>query len=200
MPKLALKRSQVLPLLLPALLLMVGAPGCNPDEVDTSPDAVAELTPLMDSGVSGTVRFMLLGEGKVRVEAEITGLMPGEHGIHIHEWGDCTSPDGESAGSHFNPDKVEHGAPGSVTHHPGDFGNLDADADGHARLDLVMDTAHFSLSGGRYDVAGRAIIVHEKPDDFSQPTGNAGARLACGVITRTSGETKPVLNPNPAGG
>lgn len=187
-----------LALTLAALPLLLGAPGCTPDE-DPSPDATAILTALMSSGVNGTVNFTQLAEGKIRVEAEITGLSPGKHGMHVHEWGDCTSPDGESAGGHFNPDMTAHGMPGTGTHHPGDFGNLDADASGTARLTLTMDPSHFSIAGGDYSVLGRAIIVHEKPDDFGQPTGNAGARLACGIIQSTSGDTAPIKNPNPPG-
>jgi len=179
-----------------ASLLLVGALGCTPDE-EPSPDATATLTALMSSGVSGTVNFTQLADGKIKVEADITGLAPGKHGMHVHQWGDCTAPDGESAGGHFNPDMVDHGAPGAGTHHPGDFGNLDADSEGHARLSLTMDPAHFSIAGGDYSVLGRAIIVHEKPDDFGQPTGNAGGRLACGVIMSASSDTTPILNPNP---
>ncbi|MDC0719061.1 superoxide dismutase family protein [Nannocystis bainbridge] len=179
-------------------LLLLGAPGCTTDE-EPSPDATATLTALMSSGVNGTVNFTQLADGKIKVEADITGLSPGKHGMHVHEFGDCTSPDGESAGGHFNPDKVDHGAPGSGAHHPGDFGNLDAGADGHAKLTLTMDPAHFSIASGTYNVLGRAIIVHEKVDDFGQPTGNAGGRLACGIITSTSGDTTPVKNPNPPG-
>ncbi|WP_434427336.1 superoxide dismutase family protein [Nannocystis pusilla] len=123
-----------LALSLAALPLLLGAPGCTPDE-DPSPDATATLTALMSSGVNGTVNFTQLTEGKIRVEAEITGLSPGKHGMHVHEWGDCTSPDGESAGSHFNPDMTDHGMPGTGTHHPGDFGNLDADAFWHRQAD-----------------------------------------------------------------
>ncbi|PCC74918.1 superoxide dismutase, Cu-Zn family [Nannocystis exedens] len=185
-------------LTLASLPLLLGAPGCTPDE-EPSPDATATLTALMNSGVNGTVNFTQLADGRIKVEGDITGLTAGKHGIHVHQWGDCTSPDGESAGGHFNPDMVDHGAPGSSTHHPGDFGNLEAGADGIAKLDLTMDPARFSIAGGEYSVLGRAIIVHEKPDDFGQPTGNAGARLACGVIQSTSGDTTPILNPDAPG-
>lgn len=174
-------------------LAVLAAPGCTSEPAD-SPDATAELMPLGASGVSGTVSFTLLGEGKVQIDADITGLTPGMHGMHVHEWGDCSAPDGMSAGGHFNPDMVDHGMPGGATRHPGDFGNLEADASGRAVFSLVTDTATFSLAGDKYDVTGRAIIVHENPDDFSQPTGNAGGRLACGVIEGFSGKG-PVLAP-----
>lgn len=180
-------------LILSSTLIALASPGCT-SEPDDTPDATAELMPLGDSGVSGVVTFTMMPEGKVRIEADITGLSPGMHGMHIHEFGDCSAPDGMSAGGHFNPDGVDHGSPDGATHHAGDFGNIEADAGGRAQFELVIDTATFSLAGGKYDVAGRAVIVHEKPDDFGQPTGNAGGRLACGVIEEPSGTT-PVLPP-----
>lgn len=143
-------------------------------------DADATLQPLMTSGVAGTVTFTEIEGGKLRVEAEVSGLTPGKHGFHVHELGDCSAPDGSSAGGHFNPTMVEHGEPGSGTHHPGDFGNLEADAEGRATLTLETDA--ITLGAGPTDILGRAVIVHELADDFGQPTGNAGGRLACGVI------------------
>src|SRR5688500_9251144 len=105
-----------LALTLSLLLPLLGAPACTPDEEQATPDATATLTALMNSGVNGTVKFTLMPEGEVKIEAEITGLTPGKHGMHVHEWGDCTAPDGMSAGGHFNPEMVDHGAPGSATH------------------------------------------------------------------------------------
>jgi Cu-Zn family superoxide dismutase len=180
-----------LALTLSLTMTVLAGSGCAEPE-DTTPDATAELAPLGASGVSGTVKFTQLADGKVQVEADISGLTPGMHGMHVHEFGDCSAPDGMSAGGHFNPDGVDHGPPGSATHHPGDFGNLAADANGRATFNLGMDTATVSLTEGKYAVAGRAIIVHEKPDDFRQPPGNAGGRLACGLIEEPGG-TSPVL-------
>lgn len=177
-------------------LSLVLAAGCASSE--TSADAVATLSPLANSGVEGTVEFTLMANGQIRIDAEISGLTPGKHAMHVHEWGDCSAPDGTSAGGHFNPDTVDHGAPEAMTHHPGDFGNLEADADGHATYGLVTTTQTLSLTAhDKYNVLGRAIIVHEKLDDFGQPTGNAGVRLACGVIHVAGGTTAPVKNPNP---
>lgn len=177
------------------LLLTTPLAGCGGDDAP-APDATAELVPLMDSGVEGTVTFTLMPEGEVRIDADITGLEPGMHGIHIHEWGDCSAADGASAGGHFNPDAVAHGAPDDPAHHAGDYGNLEADGKGHAVYSQVMSTATFSLAGGKYDIVGRAVIVHADPDDYmTQPTGNAGGRLACGVITAATGDTAPVLPP-----
>jgi len=140
--------------------------------------AIAVLHPASGSQVSGTVTFTKTGD-TVQVVADITGLTPGKHGFHIHEFGDCSAADASSAGSHFNPGKKPHGAPDATEHHAGDMGNLEADSNGKAHLELKSNMLKFS---GENSILGRAIIVHEKVDDWSQPTGNAGGRLACGVI------------------
>jgi Cu-Zn family superoxide dismutase len=140
--------------------------------------AIAVLHSASGSQVTGTVTFMKTGD-TVQVVADITGLAPGKHGFHIHEFGDCSAADASSAGSHFNPGKKPHGAPDAAEHHAGDMGNLEADSTGKAHLELKSNMLKFS---GENSILGRAVIVHEKVDDWSQPTGNAGARLACGVI------------------
>ncbi|MFT3830842.1 MAG: superoxide dismutase family protein [Opitutaceae bacterium] len=141
--------------------------------------AVAVLQPTQGNDVRGTVRFTKV-EGGVRIVADLTGLTPGLHGFHVHEFGDATSADGSAAGGHFNPAHAAHGGPGAAERHAGDFGNLEADADGHARLDRV-DPA-LSLDGP-HSIIGRGLIVHAAADDLkTQPTGNAGGRVACGVI------------------
>lgn len=157
---------------------------------DKEPAARADLDPLGNSGVKGTVTLTDLGGGKVRVAGVITGLKPGKHGFHVHEFGDCSSSDGKSAGEHFNPFHTDHGAPSAGEKHPGDFGNLEADAEG--RAEFRVDTEEVGLGEGKADVLGRAMIVHAQPDDFSQPSGNAGERVACGVIMATRGETEIV--------
>lgn len=172
------------------------AVGCTAGE--PGPDATANLQALGASGVKGTVDFTMLSDGEVRIDADITGLTPGKHGMHVHEWGDCSAADGMSAGGHFNPDMVEHGAPSGATHHPGDFGNLEADANGHAVYSVTIDAGTFSMTeGDKYNVLGRGVIVHEKVDDYGQPTGNAGGRLACGVINVAGGKSTPIVNPTP---
>lgn len=163
-------------------------------ETTDPPDATATLAPLGDSTVQGSVEITVVSASEVRIDADISGLTPGMHGMHVHEWGDCSSADGMSAGGHFNPKMVDHGAPSGATHHPGDFGNIEADADGNASFTLTLDAATFGLSG-EYGVLGRAIIVHEKPDDFGQPTGNAGGRLACGVIQNPEGDAPAIKDP-----
>ncbi|HKQ96541.1 MAG TPA: superoxide dismutase family protein, partial [Candidatus Polarisedimenticolia bacterium] len=119
------------------------------------------------------------GKDGVHVVADLTGLTPGEHGFHIHEKGDCSAPDGTSAGGHFNPGGHPHGAPGAE-HHVGDLGNITADASGKAHLEGIF--AFMSMTGAD-SIVGRAVIVHAAADDLkTQPTGNAGGRQACGVI------------------
>ncbi len=141
--------------------------------------AVAVLTPTKGNTVSGIVRFEAVAEG-IRVVADLTGLTPGKHGFHIHEFGDCSSEDGSSAGGHFNPAKMLHSGPSSKERHAGDLGNIEADKEGKAHLDYVDSMISFS---GKNSIIGRGVIVHEKEDDLkTQPTGAAGARLACGVI------------------
>ena len=140
---------------------------------------VAVLSPTKGSNVSGVVRFTKV-EGGVMIVADVTGLTPGKHGFHIHEFGDCSAADATSAGGHFNPGHMEHGAPDASMRHAGDFGNLEADESGKAHYERV-DTM-ISLKGAD-SIIGHGLIVHEKADDLkSQPTGNAGARVACGVI------------------
>jgi Cu-Zn family superoxide dismutase len=140
--------------------------------------AIAVLHPASGSKVAGTVTFTQTGDS-VQVVADITGLTPGKHAFHIHEFGDCSAADASSAGSHFNPSHKPHGAPDAAEHHVGDMGNLEADATGKAHLELKSNLLKFS---GETSILGRGVIVHEKVDDWSQPVGNAGGRVACGVV------------------
>jgi len=119
---------------------------------------------------------------KVRVEANLSGLKPdAEHGFHVHEKGDCSSGDGMSTGGHFNPLGKSHGPHEAMERHAGDLPSLKADAAGNATLSVMMDV--ISVSSGPASVTGRGMIVHRDPDDYkTQPTGNAGPRIACAVI------------------
>jgi Cu-Zn family superoxide dismutase len=145
------------------------------------PAATATLAPTAGNSTTGTVRFEQAGD-KVRVVGEIRGLKAGaEHGFHVHEKGDCSSPDAMSAGGHFNPGGQPHGRHGTGPHHVGDLPSLKADAGGVAKFSF--ESTAFRLGGGSNDIVGRGLIVHRDPDDFkTQPTGNAGPRLACAVI------------------
>ena len=150
--------------------------------------ALAELQPTQGNNVKGTVTFTEVADG-VRVNAEITGLTPGKHGFHVHEKGDCSAPDATSAGDHFNPTGQPHGAADALERHDGDMGNIEADASGVAKLNYIDH--NISLVAGERSVLGRGVIVHADPDDLtSQPSGNAGARVACGVITRAGGSER----------
>ena len=141
--------------------------------------AVAVLMPTKGSEVKGTISFTKESDG-VRVQGEITGLTPGKHGFHVHEFGDVTSADGTSAGGHFNPGGAPHGGPDAQQRHAGDFGNVEADQSGTAKVDFV--DKHITLEGAG-SILGRGIVVHAKADDLSsQPSGNAGDRVAVGVI------------------
>lgn len=145
------------------------------------PEANARVHPASGSQASGTVKFTQVAS-RVRVDAQFRSLTPGAHGFHIHEKGDCSAPDATSAGGHFNPYAKKHGAPDSPNSHSGDLGNLTADASGNATLTLWLDG--ISISTGKDGVIGRAVIVHAGPDDLkTDPTGNAGGRIACGVIS-----------------
>ncbi len=147
----------------------------------TGPVAVAKLEPTKGNTAAGTVTFTQVGD-KVRVEANLTGLKPNaDHGFHIHEKGDCSSGDGMSTGGHFNPLGKPHGAHGAMERHAGDLPSLTADAAGNAKLSAVLDV--ISVSAGPTSVIGRGMIAHRDPDDYkTQPTGNAGPRIACAVI------------------
>lgn len=141
--------------------------------------AVCVLHPTEGNKVKGIVTFKQTLEG-VSIVADVEGLTIGKHGFHIHEFGDCSELDGKSAGGHFNPEGKNHGAPDALERHVGDLGNLSADETGKAHYESVNN--YLSLSGPN-SIIGRAIIVHEGEDDLtSQPTGNAGGRVACGVI------------------
>jgi superoxide dismutase, Cu-Zn family len=141
--------------------------------------ALAVLMPTAGSTASGTVTFTVV-DGGVRVSAHVEGLAAGDHGFHVHEFGDCSAPDATSAGGHFNPGGAPHAGPDAVARHVGDLGNLTADTQGMASYDRVDPAIRLD---GPHGVIGRAVIVHAAPDDLAtQPTGGAGARLACGVI------------------
>ena len=141
--------------------------------------AIAVLHPTDGNDVSGTITFEKV-EGGIKVAATVTGLTEGKHGFHIHEYGDCSAADGKSAGGHFNPTAMQHSAPTDSMRHVGDIGNIVADADGNATLEWV--DSHMTFEGSN-SIIGRGVIIHADEDDLtSQPTGAAGARVACGVI------------------
>ena len=152
-----------------------------PTAISTARGATITLAPASASLVSGKLSATPIAGG-VRITGEIGGLARGStHAIHIHEKGDCSAADATSAGGHFNPAQQPHGRAGRGPHHGGDMDNIVADASGVARVDVRA--LGVSLGGGATNLGDRAIVVHAMPDDYSsQPAGNAGARVACGVI------------------
>jgi Cu-Zn family superoxide dismutase len=154
-----------------------------PAAADSPARAHALLAPASDSDVSGTLSFVSSAEG-VRITGRIAGLEPGStHGFHIHENGNCSAPDASSAGGHFNPIQQPHGHPAEGPRHAGDLPNQQANAEGVATVDVLAHDVELG-TGANTDIVGRAIVVHAKPDDYtSQPSGDSGARIACGVIT-----------------
>lgn len=182
------------PMLLGAAVALLGA-GCaaNPSHqaesntVIRAADVGAEVKEAVavvhgtqgNEKVMGVVKFMDTGNG-VKVTADIDGLAPdSEHGFHIHQFGDCTDPKGLSTGGHYNPEGHQHGKPGDAMSHVGDMGNIKADDKGHAHVEVTLPAATIS---GKNGILGRGVIVHANADKFTQPVGDAGGRIGCGVI------------------
>ena len=148
--------------------------------------AMANLNPSEGNTAKGTVHFQDQGDGSVEVVVDLTGVPPGEHGFHVHDKGDCGN-NGQNAGGHFNPTNMVHGAPDAQSHHAGDFGNVTADASGN--VNATFPTHSITVSPGDRSVVGHAVILHANPDDLTtQPSGNAGPRIACGVEAAMAGE------------
>ena len=166
-------------LLIASTAALLGACASQP----SGPLASAQLRATTGNMVSGEVRFSQT-EGRVRVSGEVRGLKPNAaHGFHIHEKGDCSSGDGMSTGGHFNPGAAPHGRHAMGMHHAGDLPSLQADASGIANFSFESST--ISIARGVTDIVGKGLIVHRDADDYqTQPTGNAGPRLACAVIVR----------------
>lgn len=142
------------------------------------------LTSKSDSKVNGTATFTEKN-GTVTMIANMSGLTPGEHAIHLHEKADCSSADGSSAGGHWNPTFKKHGKWGDAEHHKGDIGNFTADANGNAVVKFATDEWCIGCGDATKDITGKGLIVHKGTDDFvSQPAGNAGARIACAGVVK----------------
>jgi len=159
---------------LPSALLACAGLLALPPTFAATTTAHADLGPASGSAVSGTVAVTAV-DGGVRLEVKATGLKPGVHGFHVHEVGDCSAPDASSAKGHFNPGGKPHGG------HAGDLSDLTADAAGAASLSSVI--TGLTLDEGPTGIIGRAFVIHADPDDHvTQPSGNSGKRVACGVI------------------
>ena len=162
------------------------APAEKTAPAEAANEAVARVAPTQGNTVTGSVALASSPEG-VRITGAIQGLKPNaEFGFHVHEKGDCSAPDGSSAGGHFNPTQAQHGNPTSGAHHAGDMVNIRSNGEGVAQVDTTA--AGTTLHGEpNTDVMGKAIVVHESPDDYAtQPSGNSGKRVACGVIAAPS--------------
>jgi len=148
--------------------------------------ATANIEPRSGSKLEGKATFTAGAGGAITLRIELSDAPPGELAVHIHDKGDCSSPDGKSAGEHWNPTHSEHGKWGAAgnRHHLGDLGNIRVGLDGKGSL--TLDTTRWTAgAGGKNDVIGHSIVVHAGPDDFkTQPSGNSGSRIGCGVITR----------------
>jgi len=181
------------------LLATFALAACDNDRVTTNQPIPPPLPASMPAAASvnlqsrsnsqvGGALSLTAAEGGVLVSGRVTGLAPdSEHGFHVHETGDCSAPDGTSAGAHFNPTGDRHGNPASLPRHVGDLPNIRADGTGVATVEMRVTGVTLG-DGSPTDIARRAIVVHAKPDDYtSQPAGDAGDRLACGVIDYTPG-------------
>jgi superoxide dismutase, Cu-Zn family len=141
--------------------------------------AIVHVHPVGDKPVKGIIEFTKVPQG-IAIVADVQGLAPGKHGFHVHEHGDCGGTAGSAAGGHFNPTNTKHGGPDSPERHVGDLGNLLADENGIAHYERVDTLISFE---GSNSIIGRSIIIHADPDDYvTQPTGNSGARIGCGMI------------------
>ena len=146
------------------------------------PTATATLAPTTGSTATGSAKFVQLADGAVEVTVDVTGVTPGVHGFHVHEGSQCGA-DGMAAGGHFNPTSTPHGAPHDDAKHAGDFGNVTAD--GNGRVQVKFTTRSVTVESGASSVVGHAVVLHANPDDLkTQPTGNAGGRIACGVAEK----------------
>lgn len=186
-----------------ALAILVAIMGCDPgqerDGTTQSPSdmtsseratddqypivesAVAQIRPTSAGNAEGTVTFLAAEDDReMRVTVELTGLEPGLHGFHVHEVGDCSADDASSAGGHFEPYNAPHGSPDATEHHVGDMGNIEADQNGRVSSELSFRDLAFS---GPASILQRSVVIHRNVDDLaSQPSGDAGSRVGCGVI------------------
>lgn len=176
-------------------LLMACSPAKKEEATDTAteetaplaqPTAIATMNSASSSTASGTASFTQTGDNMVRMSIEMTGLTPGDHALHLHEYGDCSAPDATSAGGHWNPGGMSHGKRGEGEFHAGDVINLTADAEGNVSWSEEIEG--WTIGGDNStNILGKGIIVHAEIDDFTtQPTGAAGGRVACGVIAESS--------------
>jgi Cu-Zn family superoxide dismutase len=170
------------------LVALLGTTAAHAAEPAAGQPLVAVLSPTDGNAVKGVVVFESAAGG-VKVTGVVSGLEPNsKHGFHVHEFGDCSAPDATSAGAHYSPSKSEHGGT-TPPRHAGDLGNIEADAKGVATVDVTVSDV--STTSGSAPLIGRGLIVHAKADDLkTQPTGDSGGRVACGVLGVKNAEKK----------
>jgi len=155
--------------------------GEEPAEAQRGERAVAAMSPTAGNSVAGSVVFEEQDDGRVKVTMSLQGFEPNStHAVHVHENGDCSAPDGTSAGGHYAPQGHDHALPDETPRHAGDMGNVTADGQGNVQATKTFD--NFSVQGGEAPVQGKSVIVHASKDTGAQPSGAAGARVSCGVI------------------
>jgi Cu-Zn family superoxide dismutase len=160
--------------------LALVAYGASAQKKTGAAEAKATIESKSGSTVTGWVTFTEQAGG-TKVVVHVEKAPPGTHGLHIHEKGDCSDPEAKSAGGHFNPTGMDHAGPMDEKHHAGDLGNIEVKTDGTGHLEITSQM--LTVKEGPNSVVGRSVVFHEKADDFkTQPTGNAGGRLGCGVI------------------
>lgn len=173
-----------------AAVVALAAAGCGGSGAATTSSAaapkqlqaVATLQAKSGAVVTGTATFVQVGNGPVQVRVRVEHAIPGLHGLHVHQTGDCSGPAAKAAGGHFNPNKSPHAGPETEARHAGDLGNIEVREDGTG--DLVMTTDLLTVKAGPASVVGRSVVFHAGQDDLkTQPTGNSGARQGCGVVT-----------------
>jgi superoxide dismutase, Cu-Zn family len=167
------------------IALATGALACAHSK--SGPMAMAPVVPTAGNTAKGMVHFQeLANNGGVEVTVDLQGVPPGVHGFHIHENGNCGN-NGQDAGGHFNPMNMPHAGPEAASHHAGDFGNVTADEKGEVHTTFV--THSVTVSPGPTSVIGHSVVLHAGADDLTtQPSGNSGARIACGIIGAMAGE------------
>ncbi|MGR3274251.1 superoxide dismutase family protein [Acaryochloris marina NIES-2412] len=192
----AMLPKKFIPLFCAAIALVFFASCSTPNPTSTAPSsspeveslaateplnvALAILSPTEGNQVTGSIKFKQ-AEDEITILANLQGLQPNSvHAWHIHEFGDASSPDGKAMGGHYNPEEMPHGLPNNPERHAGDLGNLKADSQGEVAKEITVN--NISINGPQNPILGRGLIIHAETDDGGQPTGNAGSRIAQGVI------------------
>lgn len=169
------------------MIALVASPALGACSSDLRPQsALASAVMQSPSGAAIGTAALLSGRGSQIIDVSVSGLTPGEHGLHLHAVGSCSPPDFTSAGSHLNPAGAAHGFRNPAGHHLGDLPNLVADATGRASIRATLPPlTESALMAALFDQDGTAIVIHAAPDDFvTDPSGNSGARVACGALVR----------------